>query len=321
MPITTTLATVWAGIEVIEFGKWIVDKIGEKGFDKVYSKLIKIDNKQQFYEIVKETSELLETKYPHILGGNIYYFFQKEEVFNELINLLFIDAKVDEDIILKQFDVKTLPKEFITEFITLLKSRLLQNEDFRAVLTDKEVYLTCLGISNDVSLIKDFTSLSLDELSRIRKLLEDRFAKAFDEKLFKENYLRNSLNNLSQVNFMGLGIDYEIKKGKRKKVSQIFVRPSFFVSKSSYTKLLQEMKLKPTETNRIVYTKLFLIPGNIILLGNPGSGKSFVVKSIICSIINKSYSEFSEKGIFDYLPFRIELRKYLAFKRENEVIY
>lgn len=307
---------------LLAFGEWIGGKLGEKGFDKIYTKLTNIDRKDKFYQVVRETSEQLEIKYPQILGGDIFFFFQHEEVFNELINLLFLHSKINTEVINRQFDIETLPNDFIVEFIEKLKFNLLHDEEFQGILSDKEIYLTCVGITKEVSALNEITTLSYDEIIKIKKILEDKFLNKFNLENFKVIYFQNAVNNLSQVNFIGLGIDMDIKKGRRKKISQIFIEPYFEISEpamaSMSMELLEEIIIEHENRLLINYRDIFSFSKNVVVLGNPGSGKSFLLKSIICSIINHETDKFVNKEIFEYIPFRIELRKYLAFKKSNQ---
>ncbi|MCF2516033.1 NACHT domain-containing NTPase [Dyadobacter sp. CY351] len=310
MPLITT--------SFIAFGSWLAIKIGDKGFDIVADKLIEIDRKDKFYKVVKRTSKEIQKKYPKVLGGSIAHFFKKEEVFSELVNLLFLDANANPDVINEHFDVQTLPLGFVSEFILTLKSNLLREEDFQLILSNKEIYLTCLGISNEIKTLVEITTISKGELVEIRKILEDRFTEKFNEDDFIERYLQNAENNLSQVTLIGLGVDMEIKKGRRKKLKQIFVKPNFRISENHTKNISEEVRESLLENDdRLSCEDIFSVDRNLVVLGSPGSGKSFLIKYIICAIISKDILEFNSKSIFDALPFRIELRKYLAFKKEN----
>ncbi|QIX61914.1 hypothetical protein HER32_12260 [Hymenobacter sp. BT18] len=77
-------------------------------------------------------------------------------------------------------------------------------------------------------------------------------------------------------------------------------------------------------TSRYVYPRIlsygniFSGAKNVVVLGNPGAGKSVMCKSIICSILEDNKTDFEDKTIFDTLPFRIELRKYYQFKKDKK---
>lgn len=58
------------------------------------------------------------------------------------------------------------------------------------------------------------------------------------------------------------------------------------------------------------FEELFSHNKHIVLLGNPGAGKSSIVKYAICKILEKDYNTFLDKSVFDTLPIRIEIHKY-----------
>ena len=55
---------------------------------------------------------------------------------------------------------------------------------------------------------------------------------------------------------------------------------------------------------------------NYIILGNAGAGKSLLVKAVMLYISENS-KEFNNEDILNYIPFSIELKKYLAFKKQG----
>jgi len=307
----------------ISFSELILKKIIGKGFDSIYNELTsndKIDFK--FKKAIEVVSKELQGKYPVILGGAIEYFFKKEENFYELLKLLFINAKVDEKTIEKNFDIRTLPKDFIIEFITNLKTELNKDLEINKILSNKELFLNYRGIFENINSIKSTTNLSIVEIRKIRKILEKNAEKSFSYSEFKTIYFKNAINNLSQVNFFGLGLDLSIKKS-RQKLKNIYVKPNFISNKEQKNRYdLHLQRIYKTgdffqPEHIIKYSDLFELNKNLVILGTPGSGKSILIKSIICSIIEKKTREFKNNEILDYLPFRIELRKYLLYKKKN----
>jgi len=304
----------------IAFGTWILDKIKDKGFDALYSKLTESDEiNGQFTNAVNIVSEKLQNKYPEILGGKIEYFFRSETVFKELIKLIFINSNVDLESVSNNFDTDTLPPNFILEFVTELKSELLTIRDFDKIISDKELFILISGINNETESIAKNSNLALEEITKIKNLLEQRIGNKFLLNDFLSKYSENALNNLSQINFIGLGVGVDIsKKINRKNLGDIFVKPDF---KVIHNKFLRNHKDYDDfifeEDSEINYDQLFNYSDKIVILGNPGSGKSVLIKSIICEILNKNQESFIYESLIDYIPFRIELRKYLAFKKQN----
>lgn len=303
----------------IAFGTWVLDKIKDKGFDELYSKLTKSDEiNKQFTNSVITVCEKLQVKYPEILGGKIEYFFKNESIFKELIKLIFINSNVNLENISNIFDTSTLPPNFILEFITELKNELLTIREFDSIIADKELFILISGISNETELIAQNSNLALSEIIRIKDLLEERIGNKFLLNDFLTKYSENAINNLSQVNFIGLGVDIS-KKINRKNLEDIFVKPYFKVIHNKFIKNHKdyEDEFIFDEEYEIDYEQLFNYSDKIIILGNPGSGKSILIKSIICEILNKNNTDTLHENLINCIPFRIELRKYLAFKKHN----
>ncbi|WP_029283380.1 NACHT domain-containing NTPase [Pedobacter sp. R20-19] len=305
-------------VETIAFsiGTWILGKVGDKGFDSLASKLSNTDliNKK-FGKAVKKVSTEFQSTYPNLLGGNIEFFFKKEEVFGELFKLLFKISKIDDTTIENIFDTTTLPEYFIKNFIEALKNELLKDKVFDELFSNNELYIVFQGLGINIRNIAQNSDITVEKLSGISKILEDRMGNSFDFGEFIKTYTHNALNNLSQVNFIGLGIDISIKK-QRKNLSDIFVKPLFRVYKDGET-FSDISHLSYSKSNGIGYDDLFVTGKRLVILGNPGSGKSIVIKSIICDILKKENERFFGK-LIGFLPFRIELRNYLAFKKENK---
>lgn len=60
----------------------------------------------------------------------------------------------------------------------------------------------------------------------------------------------------------------------------------------------------------ILYKDLFENKNNKVIIGNPGAGKSLLIKHAICKILSKDYNQFNSSFVFDMIPFRIELFKF-----------
>lgn len=300
----------------ISIGTWLSSKIADKGFDEIYGSVSNSEKiESEFKRSVDKVSKDLQLKYPSVLGGSIEYFFRNKTVFNELFKLLFKSAKIDENKISDIFDISTLPVGFISEFISTLRSELMKNRTFNEILTNNELYILFNGLSLGVEELVQNSIISTKEVEKLSKKIQERFGNEFDHSSFISLYKKNALNNLSQVNFIGLGIDISIKK-KRKQLQDIFVKPIFDIIESNRKKTVNKKLISERPSGDLSYDKIFKLGKKIVILGNPGSGKSIVVKSIICDILSNENSNFfgDVKG---YIPFRIELRNYLAFKKTH----
>ncbi|WP_167605361.1 NACHT domain-containing protein [Maribellus sediminis] len=309
----------------ISFATWLGSKIADKGFEDIYSKLTQDDKFDKlFLHCVNETSKKFEEKYPDILGNSISYFFTQEEVFDELCKLLFVNQDINLDIISDSFYEATLPKDFILEFVSELKNTLASKPDFQALLSNKELFIAVKGISKDLDELTKNSSLTLQEVNQIKNILQERFKNKFSLESFLSLYTKNLVNNLGILNFIGLGIDPSIKKGKRKDLEKIFVKPNLRLISKFHIEKEKNGKIKYFDEENefgegiiISYEHLFDRPYNYVILGSPGAGKSLLIKSVVCHIANNERKQFSNKRILSYIPFRIELKNYLSYKREK----
>lgn len=310
---------------IISFATWLGSKIADKGFDSIYSKLTSESNfDNTFNKCIQKTANKFEKKYPDILGNSINYFFTQEDVFDELCKLLFVNQEINIEIISETFHEASLPKNFIFEFIKKLKEALSLEPEFQELLANKELYIAVKGISKNVHELSLNSNLTLKEIKSIKIILQDKFKSKFSLESFLALYNKNLINNLGTLNFIGLGIDPSIKKGKRKELDKIFVKPLFELKSKYHIELEKKNKINYHtvfdefgENTFISYEHLFDRPYNFVILGNPGAGKSLLIKSIVCNIVNREEEHFSNKRISSYIPFRIELKNYLAFKKEQ----
>lgn len=302
---------------LISISTWLGNKLLDKGFETVYSKITEPSFNERFYQIASLSASRLQRKHPEALGGNIEYLFKHETVFNELIKLLFINSKVNLEIINSKFDSETLPDGFILEYINILREELYLDEHFAQILSNKEMYLTLVGINENLNEIADATTLTAHELKTLTNLLSSRFKRTFSQGEFIKKYKQRILNNLSQVNFIGLGVDLSIKKGKRKNLEDLFVEPTF----STYTDNLQLLDIVIQKVEReegvLKFENIFNFTKSLVILGNPGSGKSMLTKFITLKLCQETQPPFKNDHVCNTIPFRVELRKYFDFKKQH----
>lgn len=297
---------------------WLVDKLSGKGFDLLIKKLSRNEddfNKRFRKAIIKVTARL-QSIYPEVLANDIEYFFTTKEVVDELIKLLFQNSKINIDNIYSFFDTETLPKNFIYELVNDLKKEILNDSKLREVFSNNEIHLTILGIGNNIEKITDHTFLSVEEITKIRILLQSQFDKNFDFDAFRKTYRESALSVISQVNFIGLGVKSHIKKN-RKKLKDIFIEPKFGISNKEAFTIFNITSYDDNKSPLVLFEQLFTFPKNMVILGDPGSGKSMAVKRIMCAILENDMKLIPTQEMQDSLPFRIELRKYLQFKKEK----
>lgn len=310
---------------LISFATWLGTKIADKGFDFVYDKLSKDDEiNKKFYKCIEEAASKIEKKYPDLLGNSIEFFFKQPDIFEELCKLFFINQDVNIEIISETFHEASLPNDFVLEFINELKSELTKDRELNEILSNKELFITIKGISKEVSELVENSTLNSKEITEIKELLKRRFQNKFNRSNFLDIYKKNLLNNLSNISFIGLGVDPAIRKGKRKELENIFVKPNLKLTSTQY--LEAEKKIKNSDDQIIsideedmifTYEQIFSRPYNYVILGNPGAGKSILIKSIICNIIKNNKDSFKNNRILSFIPFRVELKSYSSYKKKH----
>ncbi|WP_439695839.1 SMEK domain-containing protein [Mucilaginibacter sp. AW1-7] len=164
---------------------------------------------------------------------------------------------------------------------------------------------------------------------------------------FRASYKEKCINNFTRLNFFGLSVS---KRPREVELYELFVPPLFsdgffrkanhqfnYIDKISKFEDIGHSKLIGAEiikklfdsdaknshdsflTYKFNYSKpydsqkfenLFSLDKHLVILGNPGAGKSSIVKYAICKILENDESIFDNNDIYRYLPFRIELHKY-----------
>jgi hypothetical protein len=305
---------------IIPFSAWLIEKAGSNGFDYLFNtKIVTEDIDKRFDKCFLSTCKQLQNKYPEACGGSIESLFRSSEVYEELLKLLFIDAKIDKNIISETIDLDTLPTGFYEEFIQTLKSKCSEDKELNKIFANKELYLTILGVGKNTNEIARFANLTHEEIKNIREILELRFNKQFSIEIFKQNYTRAALQTLSELNFIGLGVKSYIKKN-RKKLKDVYVKPKFKLLEEQIEAQVfdEDENSKLGSKKNFPLINLFDFNSNLVILGNPGSGKSILVKFLICSILENRDSVLANKELIERIPFRIELRKYVQFKKETK---
>ncbi|KJS07502.1 MAG: hypothetical protein VR77_00945 [Flavobacteriales bacterium BRH_c54] len=139
-----------------------------------------------------------------------------------------------------------------------------------------------------------------------------------DAEILIKSYYLSAKNHLDVVKFIG----HDISVGNRPRnitVSKLYVDPFFTVNKNIKTddKLLEEFKNRKKRELRI--HDVFKRSKHFVILGDPGSGKSLMVKNLILRFIKKSANIGGLKNYKNHIPFRIELRKYNEQRQKGNI--
>lgn len=303
---------------ILSFSLWFSKTLASIGLEHLFNK-----NENQkiidrnFQKRISEVSKELEQKHDGILGNSFDYFFKSKPVFNELCKLLFVDTEINQTVIENEFDTSTLPPNIIVEFVASLRHKLNQDPAFQPLLANKEIVKKLSSLNDSAENIQHYTQKSYKELEEIKEIIENEVHKEdvnFD--LFLSSYRANLINNLSSINFIGLGVDPSIKKGKRKDMDKLFVKPIFEFSKNSLITLRPKFFIEEGDVS-LEYLDIFYHHDNYVILGNPGSGKSLLIKHLVCNIAKQNKEEFKNEIVTNHIPFRVELKEYYNHKKQN----
>ncbi|WP_226556622.1 NACHT domain-containing protein [Priestia aryabhattai] len=310
--------------------KFLFNKVSDKAFDKAYSKFEEEKLNKKFNSVITIVLDKMEEKYKEISGVNIATLFTEESIFEELVKLLFRNSKINVSVIETKIDITTLPYGFLQEFIANLKEELLKDYEFNQILSDNELYITVMDTKDDINKILETTSLTLTEIQHLKTVIKTKSSNEFSYNEFLESYSYLAVKNLTEVNYFGLGLSPDVRRGK-KKLFDIYIQPKFkdytlyendkglnVIGDDNEVKIdmqVEFFKQKRTDTKNMKFLVEELRNKNLVILGKPGSGKSLLGKYIVCSILKRN---FSNTFIQNYLPLRIELKEYLPFKKKHD---
>jgi len=135
-------------------------------------------------------------------------------------------------------------------------------------------------------------------------------------KLFLDTYRKAAVTHLDNVKFIGHYVSIGTKP-RNIKVTRLYVEPHFTVNKviKSGNKPIEEFDRRKKRELRI--HDVFRRSRHYIILGDPGAGKSLLIKHLIIRILNKRANIGGLINYKNHIPFRIELRNY-NYYRHNE---
>lgn len=307
----------------VGFGSWLLSKVGDKLFTHLTSSegdTNKLD--QKFSKICFATIDKITKKYDDDYADGIRELVTNEKAITIFYEYLFKDSLLPLEGLETISDLTTLPHDFLQTLIASLKDECSNDANLHKILVSKDMLIAVKGLTTQIEEIKSHLSLSTTEITKIRDKLEKYFNQNFDFAQFHKRYRSAALSNLSQLSFIGLGVDVPLKKGNRKKIQDIFVKPNFAIQIGDQLKKNKQnngLKLKGERSGgkTVKLADLFSRSKKVVVLGSPGAGKSLLIKTIICELLSKRENIFHDKEVYNYLPIRIELRKYLAYKKAN----
>ena len=269
---------------------------------------------------------------PQQLRDSLRKDIQKKftEDLEKLLELLYVTGKWNGEIKDFIFIVNTIDRNLPHDSERYFESERLRFEGKYNISFNAEVV--------NVDYIRDLLEeLNIDELSGLsarlkvkpiidynamnsklfyESILKENFKNNFKYDKFLEDYRATSVNNISQINYFGLSLSPEIIKS-RKLLEDIYVIPDFkFVNKEDEIESTDENSQDRVNINLSnLLDKIHGENKHLVILGKPGAGKSILIQYLMYIILNKKI----EHPIKEYIPIRVELRKYLQFKNKESL--
>lgn len=319
----------------------LMQGIGEKGMDCILTKnnrvkaliqckkyLNNISDIQILNELVKFSIHFYKDKERFASNKKFVYYIATSTGYTG--KALALPEIITSGDLLKKHDLKKIITKVLSkyqEFKTLKVEDLEQNvpnilANFHYELLNPADYN--LWINSFPEIIETFfevkkvTDNSIIEKSKkeIIAKIEDIFPAKEKEniELFIKKYKVATIEKLNTINFIGFDLHKYRQRPTDITLTELFVPPSF------HQRIDETNKKVESVINRdLKIANIFKSEKNLIILGDPGAGKSLIVKFIIVQILSSRSELIGLKQYMDFLPFRIELRKYNEV-RENKSI-
>jgi GTPase SAR1 family protein len=305
---------------VIDYDKaYLMPGVGENGRDVILSKSGKISgivqckkektnfsDKALVEELVKVTLHIIDNI--ELYASKIDYTIATSSgLTKKSIELLatfsaeFLNQTYDLVPYIKFFrpnleDYSELKENVIAQISNMSISKYIPTEIDKDILVHKDILERYFDIQKVIDVetfekVKDELMQKIDSKSNISGNVEN----------FIRQYQVNAVEKLNVINFIGFDIHRHRQKPSDVELQELFVAPLF--SK----KILKDKEhyIEPD----IKVNKIFEENKNLIILGDPGAGKSLLVKYLITQVLQKNHDNINRK-YHEYIPFRIELRKY-----------
>ena len=325
----------------------LMQGVGEKGMDSVLTKdgkcygLIqckkygkKLTIEQSLKEIIKFclyylldnnlAYNLKEFKYYLAVSsgfsGNAIHFlndfktnikkqdFPLEEWTNSIIkkfstfkNFEFDDIKTNLLKILSQITIEKIIPEDIDLWVVQNPELLELFFEIKTVTDNKIIIREAKEINNKINSI----SSQLQDLHNVNNLPADSVI---------NQYRDSAIEKLNIVNFIGFDLHKHRQKPNEIKLTDLFVKPKFHLINK------EEEDKKTTKNKELSITQVFLDAKHIVVLGDPGAGKSLLIKYLLVKLLQKNSEDIGLKKIGNHIPFRIELRKYNEERNTKSVL-
>ncbi len=316
--------------------------VGEKGMDSILKKESKISGVIQCKKYSRNLSpDLILTE---LTKFAIHYHVDSDSfVKAEEINY-FIATSTGYSLNSIQLKDKLKDKTFISEydFDTILAKTLKKYKEFNSL----EIKNVKPSVINYISKFKyefitpqkinvwinDYPVL-IDSFFEIRKVTDNKLIKKESKKILKKienittkkdeenitvftkKYYIVAKDKLDAINFIGFDLHKHRQKPTDITLSELYIQPNF--KQRVFDKNDRVISVVDNDLN---ISNIFKSEKNIIVLGDPGAGKSLLVKFVMLQIFTGKAAKIGLLKYENYIPFRVTLRKYYEVREKNSII-
>jgi NACHT domain len=320
----------------------LMQGIGEKGMDCVFTNNHKIIGLIQCKKYAKNlTGSQILTE---IIKFSIHYYLDKDrfktvdkfkyyvatstgysssaiELLELITNGTFVQKydfkNIVSKILLKYKEFKSIKFEDLEKeipaIISNFKYEIIRPSDFNLWINNyPEIIETFFEIKKvtDNKLIEETKK---EIISKIDNIFTSKEADEIES--FITSYKTASLEKLNIINFIGFDLHRYRQRPTDITLTELFVQPSFHQRIDETNK-----KVESVINKDLKIANIFKSEKNVIILGDPGAGKSLLVKFIIVQILLGKESSIGLRQYAKHLPFRIELRKYNEVRENKSII-
>jgi len=167
--------------------------------------------------------------------------------------------------------------------------------------------------------IKKVTDNSLIEkskneiLSKIETVISPNDSEAID--LFIKSYKTAAVEKLNTINFIGFDLHKYRQRPTDITLTELFVQPSLKQRVEETNK-----KVESVVNRDLKIANIFKSDKHLIILGDPGAGKSLLVKFVIVQLLKNDAGSIGLRQYSNFIPFRIELRKYNEVRENRSIV-
>lgn len=316
--------------------------VGEKGMDSVLIKngkitsvvqckkyKVNLSDKLILTELIKFSLHILSNSTEFELGNDFTYFLATSTGFTGKSNLL--PSSLKNGSFTKEYDLKYFTNVVIDKYkefknikfeeierklIHTIKSfsyEFIRPEDFDLWIND---FPNLIETFFEVRKVTDNNLIEQKSTEIIQAVKEIFSSKEAEEvRGFIENYKKVASEKLNIVNFIGFDIQKHRQRPDDITLTDLFVQPSFRQRIND-----KNEKVFSVVDKELKITNLLKSEKNIIILGDPGAGKSLLVKFLMVSLINNQSEKLGLRQLSNHLPLRIELRNYNEVKDNKSII-